>query len=493
MSIIIPPKIIQTQSPEYPAFVNAHINNISFPKTIEELEWYINEHGCYNVEDIINECEYGYTIWTVPRNSTIGDIVLYFHAKTAIQWIRKLETATQKLDETKHNKPILIDWLKNARKLYALYGGKIFAVGHITSCPELEEANESCLHWSGRIYAKVENLVLLNNPIDISEFNSFIMISRQSAITPLPSSEYQQLKKIIISKNTNLPEYFLSSKIGNYNFSKINAKNFLELTKEYRTRFLLEANFRSYYVDYFLQALAGKNYYRECQCHTKENPLARVDNIFEYQGKKILLEVKLNILIEKNIETQLDQYIQAEYIYLTNTKDSKIVEFERDFMFVIDMFFLYKYTPDTKELTPVINLNDIKTIENIQTKFNSIIQYCHANKIIKFCDKWITLFTDKNTSSYTLADDISFADACFSFCWKMDCGASFFEQYSCENFDDALLYIQNENDIALLGSLLFSHWRYFNHWAYSVSEILKYKDWFITVLQRIKDLAKGSI
>ena len=41
------------------------------------MEWYIYEHGCYNVEDVINECEQGYTIWTVPRNSAIGDIVLY--------------------------------------------------------------------------------------------------------------------------------------------------------------------------------------------------------------------------------------------------------------------------------------------------------------------------------------------------------------------------------------------------------------------------------
>ena len=47
-------------------FVNAHINNISFPKTIEQLEDFIYEHGCYNVEDVINEATDGYTnciIW----------------------------------------------------------------------------------------------------------------------------------------------------------------------------------------------------------------------------------------------------------------------------------------------------------------------------------------------------------------------------------------------------------------------------------------------
>ncbi|MBQ4101128.1 MAG: hypothetical protein IJC83_06255 [Oscillospiraceae bacterium] len=177
-------------------YINAHINNISFPKTIEELEYFIYENGCYNVEDVINEVkEDGYTIWTIPRNSAIGDIVLYFHAKTAIQWIRKLETVTKSLDENLHNKKILTQWLNRARQLYSAYGGKIFAIGRIGSTPEYDDNDNSNLHWSGRIYAKVENLFVLEKPIDISEFNEFILISRQSAITPLPSSEYEKLKK----------------------------------------------------------------------------------------------------------------------------------------------------------------------------------------------------------------------------------------------------------------------------------------------------------
>ena len=87
---------------------------------------------------------------------------------------------------------------------------------------------------------------MLKNPIDINEFNSFIMVSRQSAITPLPSNEYQKLKNILVAKNDNLPEYYLDSKIGDYNLSKINATNFLQITKEYRSRFLLEANLPLY-------------------------------------------------------------------------------------------------------------------------------------------------------------------------------------------------------------------------------------------------------
>ena len=156
-------------------FVNAHINNISFPKSIEQLENFIYEHGCYNVEDVIAEASDGYTTWTVPRSSVVGDIVLYYHAKTAIQWIRKLEPATRVLDEAIYDKALLLEWLNRARELYELYGGKIFAIGRVSSRPEREDEGNP-YHWSGRVFADIKDLFLLETPIDISEFNSFIFV-----------------------------------------------------------------------------------------------------------------------------------------------------------------------------------------------------------------------------------------------------------------------------------------------------------------------------
>lgn len=354
-------------------YVNAHINNISFPKTIEQLEEFIYEHGCYNVEDVINESVGGYTIWTVPRSSVVGDIVLYFHAKTAIQWIRKLETATKTLDANTHDVSLILDWLKRARDLYTLYGGKIFAIGRVSSRPEIEGEYSTPYHWSGRIFADISDLYILENPIDISEFNSFILVSRQSAITPLPSKEFEELKQIIISNNTDAPKYFIDSKIGDYNLSKINQNNFLKITNSYRKRFPLEVSFRSYYVDYFLKALSGKKVYRECQCCSSETPLARVDNVFEFNGKKILLEVKLNIELESDLISQLNQYIKADYIHLYNDSNECVADFENKFMLVIDVYSVYKYTVADNKLVKAFDLDDIKDKNDIIIKMKEAI------------------------------------------------------------------------------------------------------------------------
>lgn len=357
----------------YTPFVNAHINNISFPKTIEELEYFIYERKSYDIEYLIEECNnYSYVVWTVPRNSIADDIVLFFHAKTAIQWIRKLETATKNSEKSESEKKILMDWLQKARNLYSLYGGKIFAIGKVSSQPRrecLDEIDKDILHWSGRIYAEIDSLFILEKPIDISEFNSFLLISRQSAITSIPSPEYIRLKNIIIEKNKPVPHYFYDSKIGNLDLSKTNIKNFIDKTKTYRTRFLLEANFRSYYVDFFIQILTEKKFYRECQCHTDQNPLARVDNIFEFKNKKFLLEVKLNILLEKDLISQLHQYIDAEYIYLSNEHDIKTTDFERNYMYVIDVFSFYKFTPQNNQLIKLFDLDEINSNEDIISKF----------------------------------------------------------------------------------------------------------------------------
>ena len=103
------------------------------------------------------------------------------------------------------------------------------------------------------------------------------------------------------------------------------------------------------------------------------------------------------------------------------------------------------------------------------------------------------MFSNNDTNYLKLMDDSSFAEDCCLFGWEMDCGEAFFNKYQCESFNAALSYISQENTIALLGSLLFSHWRYFNHWAYSGSEILEYKGWFVLVLERIKELTISSI
>lgn len=347
-------------------FVNVHINNISFPTSLEELETFVYEHQRYNVEEIL--CGFDVS-WTIPRSAKIGDIVLFYHAKTAISRITALVTKANSLPEgSDYDKTLLLDWLSRAKLLFQKYGGKIFAIGRVIGSPEYWSDDEyaQIYHWRGRTYADVGNITVLGYPVDIAEFNDFISISRQSAITPLPYKEFEKLRRIIRQKNKNLPDYFLKCAIGDFNLSHINRDNFLEITQEYRRRFLLEADFRSYYVDHLLYNLVKRRFWRECICCTTGKSNSFVDNVFQYKDKFYLLEVKLNIHMEKDLPSQLTQYTGADYLLLNKQAGTKITDFERNYMYVIDTDALYRFDTVTSCLIELIRLNDVHSISDIQ-------------------------------------------------------------------------------------------------------------------------------
>jgi hypothetical protein len=85
------------------------------------------------------------------------------------------------------------------------------------------------------------------------------------------------------------------------------------------------------------------------------------------------------------------------------------------------------------------------------------------------------------------------ADDCAALGFEMDCGHAFSEKYgNAANNHEALdRIIDDVTDITLLGSAIYSQWRYFNHWAYTGAEILEPQNraWFILALSRLAMLS----
>jgi hypothetical protein len=103
-----------------------------------------------------------------------------------------------------------------------------------------------------------------------------------------------------------------------------------------------------------------------------------------------------------------------------------------------------------------------------------------------------------NSEDYTdvardATDDLSFADDCKSYGFKMDCGESFTEAFKDKNvFNDSQEFI---NDVQLLGSAIFSKWRYYNHWSGPGESILseRNKAWFVIALERLRSLTDEEV
>ena len=305
-------------------YVQSYISNISFAKSIDEI---ISRYETYSeittLDPIFNEER---VEWTAPKWAKNGDIVFFMFSKTSITTIRHLT----KLFEENINKysPDVQKTIKTSlaqgEKLYELYGGCIFAVGRINGNLLNDDfAIENNFHWQGRIYAPIGDIYILQKPIHISEFNSFIFVSRQSSITPLFGDTFEQLKELVLKNNKIM--YLPDVHSCPMPLAKINADNWFSVANQYRRSFFLEYQFRIFFVNYLLPIIADDNrFYEECSCVKSNTPVIFVDDVILFESKYLPVEIKLNIHAEKDLPKQCKQYCSLEKLFLTKHNEKQI-------------------------------------------------------------------------------------------------------------------------------------------------------------------------
>lgn len=120
----------------------------------------------------------------------------------------------------------------------------------------------------------------------------------------------------------------------------------------------------------------------------------------------------------------------------------------------------------------------------------------YKEQVSAFAKKWIEKFRNREIDYIELVDH-DLADDCEALGFQMDCGKSFSDKYGIAVGNDTELakIIDDITDIQLLGSAIYSRWRYFNHWAYDAAAILETKNrtWFLLALDRLATLAGDDL
>ena len=373
-------------------YVQAYISNISFPTSLDEVYSYAHLFnmemilGCdfYNLLndknyldiDNVEKYESRSTEWTAPKWCKDGDIVLFMHSKTANARISSMKTKLLSNRDcyTDNAFWLMMNALIRAKKIYDIYGGKIFAVGRIKGTPIYDSAENDQLHWKSKIYAPINSIFLLEKPIDISEFNNVIMVSRQSSITPVFGEQFTYLKELILKKNPIVEDFFKESVAEPVPLTKIDDKNWLDVVNNYRRSFFLEIQFRSFYVNRFLKYFGDtKTFFRECACMKFGIPTSYVDNVILLEGRYLPVEVKLSVEVEKDLLAQLSKYCNLDELMLTKGKIIHTGIYDHNVL-VIDTEQLYMYNNQKQSLDALVDLDSIHTIEDIINLRQKIIQ-----------------------------------------------------------------------------------------------------------------------
>ncbi|MDF1494845.1 hypothetical protein [Caproiciproducens sp. CPB-2] len=109
-------------------------------------------------------------------------------------------------------------------------------------------------------------------------------------------------------------------------------------------------------------------------------------------------------------------------------------------------------------------------------------------EIYEFAIKWFEKYRGEKTTEHEVAE--GFSEECFSLGFEMDCGHSFKNAFpdanAFQDYESLDRMIGQVDDIDLLGSAIFSQWRYITHWSYGESLLSdKNRPWFILAFSRL--------
>lgn len=114
--------------------------------------------------------------------------------------------------------------------------------------------------------------------------------------------------------------------------------------------------------------------------------------------------------------------------------------------------------------------------------------------IFLFTERWIPFFSSDQPNTYDF--DAFFGEECTEQGFQMDCGNEFEARYpGCFNYEsdnDLANLIDGIVDVDLLGSAVFSQWRYMTHWALAFELNKDACNWFLLVLRRMRELVKAK-
>ena len=344
--------------------VQSFVSNMSTATSLEELRL---TRGFTLPEDIMSGSD---NEWTTPKWAKAGDVVFFMHSKTARTTLTRLRSELfQKRDAISPSEyNCLMDYLGHALDIHSQYGGKIFAVGRICGGSEYvqpENMIDDVLHWKSRYYSAIDNIQVFEHPVDISVFRNYIHITRGSSITPLYDQAFERLRADIGKENT-LPQYVKNAVARPIPLRLINDKNWIEIANDYRRCFILEEQFRKFYVDYFLRAIGDqKRFYTECRCQRPAMNDSFMDYVMRFEGKYLPVEVKLSVSAEPNLIGQVGKYVYNSSVFLESGRRVAGDTFHDGKVLIIDTEKLYMYDAVANQIKEIMNLDLLMTDKDL--------------------------------------------------------------------------------------------------------------------------------
>ena len=245
--------------------------------------------------------------WTAPRWMTENDILFFYHTKTA----KKRADALYKraLEEDGQEKSF-VRLLKRATETADRYAGTIFGCAQVAGAAEYDRSE--LYHFESRSFAPLRRIHIFGHPLPAERFADCVRIG-QSATTIIDADKFNGIRSRLEEQN-RLPDYLKEARFGELSFRDVKPSTWREISCAPNARFIHEAQFRDYLLDYLLSEIKdkGTRLFEECDCHPGNPRPGRADYFVRVANHWIPVEAKVNIRTERDILTQVAQYVHVD-------------------------------------------------------------------------------------------------------------------------------------------------------------------------------------
>lgn len=288
------------------------ITSIGFPDTLDGVLDMVdaNEYKGSDLTDM--DCILQFhpadgTAWSAPKWLTQDDILFFYHTKRGGLNASRLRNLAKRLYPSERR---LVSILEHAAELAKQLAGSIFACSAVSGSTEYMGAPEK--HFDGRLFAPLGKVHIFARPLRSETFADFVKIG-QTTITPVYTREALGIRSLLAQENS-LPRFLTDVEFGDNTFRNVDKDNWAEISCLPGTRFIHEAQLRSYMLDYFLSRIKDKGtaVLEECQCFSNGQGTGIADNFVKIDGLWVPCEAKLSILSERDIFTQVAKYMAID-------------------------------------------------------------------------------------------------------------------------------------------------------------------------------------
>lgn len=340
-------------------WVQSAVTSVSFPRTLERLramglKWLnILGRDWTTDMDILLDFPQGSDVnWIAPKWLMAGDILFFYHTKSALNITKKLYRSALSLNydtelrrtaniQTQEDAARMAQLLSNSVTMAETYSGTIFGYAEVSGRP-IRTFDEN-KHFYGTVYAPLLNVYIFKNPLSVREFSDILRIG-QNTTTPIYGYVFEKLKTKLEANNT-IPPSLSNAKPGRLGFREVKDDNWESVSCNNDTRFIDEEQIRTYFIDYLLKELKdpSSSVYLECTCYKNGDTFGRADYFFQIGGSYIPVEAKLNVIVEHGLVSQVLKYTHTDFFIPTKgvAKDKMITLDDSPFCIVMDQAGLY--------------------------------------------------------------------------------------------------------------------------------------------------------